>query len=93
MTAHMHQIFILSPANSGGARAALLFNPRARFELAQRLQRGEKAPLGEIFSFLSGLYFRGKLVSENQNYNPIELDRTEIEFIYPAWEVKRRLRR
>ena len=61
MTAHMHQIFILSPANSGGARAALLFNPRARFELAQRLQRGEKAPLGEIFSFLSGLYFRGKL--------------------------------
>ena len=36
---------------------------------------------------------RVKLVSENQNYNPIELDRSEIEFIYPAWEVKRRLRR
>ena len=36
---------------------------------------------------------RVKLVSENQNYNPIELDRTEIEFIYPAWEVKPRLRR
>ena len=26
------------------------------------MQRGEKAPLGEVFSFLSGLYFRGKYV-------------------------------
>ncbi|MGZ8920759.1 MAG: hypothetical protein ACXW3L_07235, partial [Limisphaerales bacterium] len=56
----MHRIFILSPANSGGERARLIFNPRAGFELAHRLQRGEKAPIGEIFSFLSGLYFRGK---------------------------------
>ena len=56
----MHRIFILSPANSGGERARLIFNPRAGFELAQRLQRGEKAAIGEIFSFLSGLYFRGK---------------------------------
>lgn len=56
----VQRIFILSPANSGGERARLIFNPRAGFALAQRLQRGEKAPLGEIFSFLSGLYFRGK---------------------------------
>jgi hypothetical protein len=54
------RIFLLSPANSGGERARLLFNPRARFSLAHRLQRGEKIPVGEIFSFLSGLYFRGK---------------------------------
>lgn len=38
----------------------MLFNPKARFELAHRLQRGDKLPLGEVFSFLSGLYFRGK---------------------------------
>ena len=56
----MHRIFILSPANSSGERARLIFNPRAGFDLARRLQRGEKAPIGEIFSFLSGLYFRGK---------------------------------
>jgi hypothetical protein len=56
----VHRIFILSPANSSGERARLIFNPRAGFELARRLQRGENAPLGEIFSFLSGLYFRGK---------------------------------
>ena len=33
---------------------------RARFDLACRV-RSEGAELGEIFSFLSGLYFRGKL--------------------------------
>lgn len=39
----------------------MLYRPRARFELAQRLQRGGSAPLGEVFTFLSGLYFRGKV--------------------------------
>ena len=57
----MHRIFLLSPAQSGGKRAQLLFNPNARFSLAHRLQQGERVALGEIFSFLSGLYFRGKL--------------------------------
>lgn len=32
----------------------------ARFDLARRL-RGEGVSLGDLFSFLSGLYFRGKL--------------------------------
>jgi hypothetical protein len=61
VTSGLHRIFFLSPANSGGERAGLLFNPRAGFELARRLQRREKIGIGEIFSFLSGLYFRGKL--------------------------------
>ena len=56
----MPRVFILSPARSDGVRAKLLFNPRADFELAHRLQRGEARPVGEVFSFLSGLYFRGK---------------------------------
>ena len=55
------RVFLLSPASSGGERAALLFDSRARFELAQRLRTRAGAPLGEVFSFLSGLYFRGKL--------------------------------
>jgi hypothetical protein len=37
-----------------------LFNERADFYLARQL-RGSGATLGEVFSFLSGLYFRGKL--------------------------------
>jgi hypothetical protein len=57
----MHRIFLLSPAFAGGKRAEMLFNPRAGFDLAKALQRGEQRSLGEIFSFLSGLYFRGKL--------------------------------
>ena len=34
---------------------------RATFDLAVRLRQPDGAPLGEVFSFLSGLYFRGKL--------------------------------
>ncbi len=55
------RIFLLSPASSGGKRAALLFNDQADFDIARRVRTGEGAPLGEVFSFLSGLYFRGKL--------------------------------
>jgi hypothetical protein len=51
---------LLSPAHAGSARARLLLRPGAGFDLAARLRR-EGAPLGEIFAFISGLYFRGKL--------------------------------
>jgi hypothetical protein len=54
------RLFLLSPAFCGGERAKLLFNPHADFPLAVRL-RDEGAPIGELFSFLSGLYFRGKI--------------------------------
>ncbi len=54
------RIFLLSPAHCGGKRAAVLLNQRAGFPLAQRL-RSAGITLGEAFSFLSGLYFRGKL--------------------------------
>lgn len=54
------RIFLLSPAHCGGKRAAVLLNDRATFPLAQQL-RSAGITLGEAFSFLSGLYFRGKL--------------------------------
>jgi hypothetical protein len=56
-----HRVFILSPAHCGGERAQLVFNEAAQFPLARRLRTPEGAPLGEVFAFLSGLYFRGKL--------------------------------
>jgi hypothetical protein len=56
----MRQIFILSPAKTSGERANLIYNPGARFDLARRLQKGGAVALEEVFSFLSGLYFRGK---------------------------------
>jgi hypothetical protein len=55
------RIFLLSPARSDGARGKLLLNTRAEFPLAAELRTPEGAPIGEVFSFLSGLYFRGKL--------------------------------
>jgi hypothetical protein len=57
----MDRVFILSPARTSGKRAAMVMNPAAQFELAQRVRKDPGAPIGEVFSFLSGLYFRGKL--------------------------------
>jgi hypothetical protein len=54
------RIFLLSPANMAGLRAKLLLNPQAPFPLAQRFHR-DGVPLAEVFSFTSGLYFRGKI--------------------------------
>src|SRR5438270_9768148 len=56
------RIFLLSPAHCGGKRAELIYNDRARFELARKVRTPQGAMLGETFAFLSGLYFRGKLL-------------------------------
>ena len=55
------RVFLLSPANCGGERAKLLFRPGAAFELAVQLRTPKGAAIGNVFAFLSGLYFRGKL--------------------------------
>lgn len=55
------RVFLLSPANCGGIRARMMVSPNAGFDLAWRLQSAAGAPLGDVFSFVSGLYFRGKL--------------------------------
>ena len=57
----MSRVFLLSPAHCGGQRATLVLKGQAQFDLARRLRESAGAPLGEVFSFLSGLYFRGKL--------------------------------
>jgi hypothetical protein len=60
----MDTIFLLSPARCDGRRARMLLSPNATFELAARI-RSEGQPIGEVFSFLSGLYFRGKVAYAN----------------------------
>ena len=62
----MTRTFLLSPAYAGGRRAQMLLSERAGFELARRLRNGETVSLGEAFTFLSGLYFRGKLAYANE---------------------------
>ena len=56
----MRRVFLLSPAKVTGIRAGLLLNPRAPFALARQF-RDQGLTLAEIFTFASGLYFRGKI--------------------------------
>jgi len=56
-----HRVFLLSPADCGGERARLVLRKEARFALAHEVQSRAGAPIGDVFTFLSGLYFRGKL--------------------------------
>ena len=55
-----HRVFLLSPAYAGGQRARMIMSERATFDLAERLRR-DGATVAEVFTFLSGLYFRGKI--------------------------------
>ena len=52
-------VFLLSPASCSGTRAQMLLNSKTS-PLTTRLANGG-APLGEVFTFMSSLYFRGKL--------------------------------
>ena len=64
------RVFLLSPANCGGVRAQLVLSPRAEFALAREMRSDEGAALGDVFSFVSGLYFRGKLEYARRFANP-----------------------
>src|SRR5215472_6782173 len=56
-----YRIFLLSPAYAGGERARMILSDRAQFRLARALRGKSGAPIAEVFAFLSGLYFRGKI--------------------------------
>jgi hypothetical protein len=55
------RVFLLSPAKAGGVRYNLLLREQARFDLAVKVREGA-ATIGEVYSFTSGLYFRGKVI-------------------------------
>lgn len=63
------RLFLLSPAFLGGVRARLLLNPRANFDRA-KMFHGQGLPIGEVFAFASGLYFRGKIAYARQFVRP-----------------------
>jgi len=56
----MSQVFLLSPAYCGGRRAKILLRPGSDIPLAVQMRSGTLT-LGDAFTFLSGLYFRGKI--------------------------------
>ena len=55
------RVFLLSPANCSGKRAGYLLNGTSSTPLAERLRSNSGAPIGEVFTFMSALYFRGKI--------------------------------
>jgi len=69
----VNRVFLLSPAHCGGKRAKQISSPKAAFPLAEQLRSKEGARLGDVFSFVSGLYFRGKLAYARRFAAPANL--------------------
>src|SRR5215211_8454281 len=69
--ASVRRIFLLSPAYAGGERARMILRDQAQFPLARRLRAKSGAPIADVFTFLSGLYFRGKVAYANTFARPI----------------------
>ena len=65
----LRRVFLLSPANCSGKRAGFLLRKNGRSPLAQRL-RADGATIGEVFTFMSGLYFRGKMAYSSAFADP-----------------------
>src|SRR5215467_15114372 len=65
------RIFLLSPAYAGGERAGMILRDEAEFELARKLRGKSGAPIADVFTFLSGLYFRGKIAYANAFARPV----------------------
>jgi hypothetical protein len=72
------RIFLLSPANCGGTRARQVLSEHATFPLATELRSHRGAMLGDVFAFVSGLYFRGKLTYAMRFAAPPELDNATV---------------
>lgn len=99
------RIFLLSPANLNGVRAKQLTSPRAQFSAALKYRSPEGVPIEEAFSFMSALYFRGKIAYARRFANPPpEIGTRGIHIIAPGfglvcdgWSLRednmRRLRR
>jgi hypothetical protein len=79
----MTRVFLLSPAYAGGLRAKMNMSERAQFDLARRLRSNKPPTLGEVFAFLSGLYFRGKLAYANA-FAPPRRRRSSVLVITPT---------
>jgi hypothetical protein len=88
-----HTVFLLSPARCDGRRAKILLSPRAEFPLALELRQPDGAALGDVFAFLSGLYFRGKLAyanafaSSSAIADPVRIITTDRGLLVPRHRV------
>jgi hypothetical protein len=88
-------VFILSPARCDGERAKLLLSGTASFPLATALRTPPGVAIGDVFSFLSALYFRGKLTyartfaSRLRSAPPILIVTTDRGLVPPDTRITR----
>jgi hypothetical protein len=68
------RVFVLSPANVNGRRGAQLLSPKSQAAVSARLRSDGGATLGEVFAFVSGVDFRGKLTYASRFAAPPEPD-------------------
>ena len=72
----------------------MLLSPKAEFPLAEQLRSLEGATLGDVFAFMSGLYFRGKLTyaqafaSPSDAAAPIRIITTNRGLLTPEHRVR-----
>jgi hypothetical protein len=67
----------------------LILNPKAEFPLARALREPEGVEISEVFSFLSGLYFRGKLAYARAFGTELLVITTERGLVPPTQRVTR----
>ncbi len=67
--ASSQRVFLISPANAAGTRAKRLLDGTSPSDLARRLN-ATGAPLDEVFTYMSSLYFGGKLMYARKFSNP-----------------------
>ena len=80
--------FLLSPARCDGERAKLILNPNADFPLARALRdESSGVEICDVFTFLSGLYFRGKLAYARAFGRPLVIT-TERGLVAPETRVR-----
>jgi hypothetical protein len=65
-----HDVFVLSPANTEGRRAQFLIQDDTTNDIADALRGPAGASLGDVFTFMSQLYFRGKRSYAEHFANP-----------------------
>lgn len=69
-----HTTFILSPANTSGRRADSLLRGTSDHPIARALNDSAGASIGDVFTYLSQLYFRGKRTYAEAFTNPRDGD-------------------
>lgn len=78
-----HLVFLLSPANTDGRRGQRLLEGKGTHDVAQGLHDPSGARLGDVFTFMSQLYFRGKWRYAEQFADP-PYDVAGVQVIVPG---------